>query len=565
MKKLIALLLALVMVLGMFAACTPSDGGASSESTPNTPPETPAVESESPLVIQWDQATGTDRFEPPYKDNSLSYHTHFLWSSLCNIDQSKEKDDPSRVVYDLAEKFEWSADDLSVTITIRDDAKWHDGEAVTTEDLAFTIWANVVDPISTAKGGWDKVVGYEALSNGEATELEGVKVVDDHTITITRTEPLAEWMPNFQVLPAHCFEGVAAEDLSTHAYWDNPIGSGPYKITSVNCPDGFTMTRNDDYYGKKPGIKNVTAISIEAAGSDAAVAAVIAGDVDITTRTVTSAGPIASNICKQNADCVSKAMYSNNIRSFVFNMGQRTDGKNKDVLVNSAEARLAISLLIDEDTIAQYVAADACKVMGNPNNANTTHELDDANKSLDVDKAKSLLDAAGWDYNTEIDMLDYYGDTVVAGVFEIIKADFAKAGVKMNHVNVAGMANLGDVLYTDRNWDLMFYQAGNSDENPGAALGMLKAESWTFMYPNTAIVEKYLGLQSAIDTNVYGTQAYTDAVHAIQKANYEDTLIIPVYVNSTVIVYNAAHIYVPDTAFDFYDNVLDLDQWIMLK
>lgn len=566
MKKLIALLLALVMVLGMFAACAPAEEEpAGSSSAENTPPATSEQESETPLVIQWDQATGTDRFEPPYKDNSLSYHTIFLWSKLYDTDQSKEKDDDSRIVWDLATKMEWSADDLSVTITIRDDAKWHDGEAVTAEDLAFTIWANVVDPISTSKGGWDKVVGYEALSNGEATELEGVKVVDDYTLTITRTEPMAEWMPNFQVLPAHCFEGVAAEDLSTSAYWDNPIGSGPYKIATVNCPDGFTMTRNDDYYGKRAGIKNVTAVSIEAAGSDAAVAAVISGDVDITTRTVTSAGPIASNIVKQNPDCVSKAMYSNNIRSFVFNMGQRTDGNNKDVLVNSADARLAISLLIDEDTIAQYVAADACKVMGNPNNANTTHELDDANKSLDVDKAKSLLDAAGWDYDTEIDILDYYGDTVVAGVMEIIKADFAKAGVKMNHVVVAGMANLGDILYTDRNWDLMFYQAGNSDENPAAALGMLKGESWTFMYPNTAIVDKYMALQSAVDTNVYGTQAHTDAVHAIQKANYEDTLIIPVYVNSTVIVYNAAHIYVPDTAFDYYDNVLDLDQWVMLK
>ena len=96
MKKLIALLLALVMVLGMFAACTGGNPNASSDSVPNTPPSTGEKESETPLVIQWDQSTGTDQFEPPYKDNSLSYHTLFLWSKLYRTDGSKDKTDDSR-------------------------------------------------------------------------------------------------------------------------------------------------------------------------------------------------------------------------------------------------------------------------------------------------------------------------------------------------------------------------------------------------------------------------------------------------------------------------------------
>lgn len=563
MKKLIALLLALVMVLGMFAACTPSDGGASSESTPNTPPETPAVESESPLVIQWDQATGTDQFEPPYKDNSLSYHTLFLWQKLYTSDLSKAKDDPAYYNWQLAKSIEMDEAGLVCTITLRDDAKWDDGEPVTGEDLAFTIMAQICDPISTSIAGWNKVKGYEELTTGVATELSGMKV-DGNVVTIELIEANVNWRPNPDVLPAHCFEGVAWADLSSADYWKNPVGCGPYKVTEVNFPDSFKMTRSETYYGKPAGIKNVTAISIEAAGSDAAVAAVIAGDVDITTRTVTSEGPIASSITKQNSDCVSKAMYSDNIRSFAFNMGQRTDGKDKEILVNDVNARQAISLLIDEATIAAYCATDACIVMGNPNNQYTDHSLDASHKSLDVDKAKELLDAAGWDYDTEIDILEYYGNTVVKDTMDMIKTDAAKAGVKINHITVDS-ANAGTALYTDRNYDLMYYQAGNNSDNPAAALSNLNNAAWTFMYPCTWVPEKYATLISNYSTAELGSAAYKEAIAAIQKANYEDCLIIPVYVNSTVIVYNTKNIYVPDTAFDYYDNTLDLDQWIMLK
>lgn len=563
MKKLIALLLALVMVLGMFAACTGGNPNASSDSVPNTPPSTGEKESETPLVIQWDQSTGTDQFEPPYKDNSLSYHTLFLWSKLYRTDGSKDKTDDSRFEWLLASNVEMDEAGLICTITVRDGAVWDDGKPVTADDVAFTIMAQICDPISTSMGGWKKVKGYEELAAGKATELSGMKV-EGNTVTLELIEPNVNWMPNFEVLPAHCFEGVAWTDLSTADYWKKPVGCGPYKVTETKFPDSFKMTRSETYFGKPAGIKNVTAISYEAAGSDAAVAAVIAGDVDITTRTVTSEGPIAASIVKQNSDCVSKAMYSNNIRSFAFNMGQRTDGKNKDILVNDANARKAISLLIDEETIAAYCATDSCVVFGNPNNKYTSHELDADHKSLDVAKAKELLDAAGWDYNTEIDILEYYGNTVVKDVMDIIKTDAAKAGVKINHITVAS-ANAGVALYTDRNYDLMFYQAGASDENPAAGLQNLNLEAWTFMYPCSWVHEKYADLINAVNTAEVGTAAHKDAIAAIQKANYEDCLIIPVYINSTVIVYNAKHIYVPDTAFDYYDDVLDLDQWIMLK
>ena len=54
------------------------------------------------------------------------------------------------------------------------------------------------------------------------------------------------------------------------------------------------------------------------------------------------------------------------------------------------------------------------------------------------------------------------------------------------------------------------------------------------------------------------------ACQALQKANYENMIIMPLYVNSFIAVHNSAKIYVPDTAFDYYDSCYDFHLWQML-
>ena len=321
-------------------------------------------------------------------------------------------------------------------------------------------------------------------------------------------------------------------------------------MAETSFPDYIKLTRNENYYGLAAGIKNITCVSYETAGNDAAVAAMINGSADITTRTVTTSGIIANAIADANADCKIVTMHSDLVRGFVFNMGNRSDGNNKDVLVNDANARLAISLLIDEDTIADYLASEACKTYGNPNNPYTPHDYDNDNKSLDLEKAKSLLDAAGWNYEASLDVL------------EIIKADAAKIGVKMK-VNVI-TENAGVAIYTDKNFDMMFFQGNGKALDPGEGLSNLTKESWTFTYPTSWIPEKYGPLQDAKNAAVPGTEEFITALHAMIAANQEDMLFIPVYVNATVITYNTAHVYIPETAFDYYDDVLDLHEWKML-
>ena len=573
MKKLIALLLALVMVIGLVACgakqaeapeanADPAATDAAPAATDAAPVADPNAESETPMVIQWDQTNTTDLLEPPYMDGTLSYHTYFLWSRLWLFDNSKLTSDPDYCVWQIGTSWEENADYTEFKMTVRDDAVWSDGVAVTADDVAFTIMAEILDPVSVNASNYKLVEGYEALVNGEADTLAGM-IVEGNTITFKLTDTKANFRPNPFVLPAHCFEGVAWNDLSNADYWKNPVTCGPYKVSETSFPDYFKMTRYEDYFGEPAGIKNVTAVSYETSGVDAAVASMIAGTSDITSRTVTSSGPIANEIVAANPDVVLKSMYADNLRCLTFNMGHRTDGKDKAVLVNDANARLAISLLIDEETIGAYVAGEPCKTYGNPLNPNVPDTWDNE-KALDLERAKQLLDEAGWNYDDTLDIITYYTDQVSYDVLEIIKADAAKIGVKVNIIVAA--ENPGVALYEERNFDMMFFLGGGNKLNPATGLlTTLATDSENFLYMTSWIPEKYAPLKAAVDAEVEGTPEHLAAVHAAIAANQEDVLVIPIYIQSTVMTYNAAHIEVPETAFDYFDNVFDLHEWKMLQ
>ena len=578
MKKLIALLLAVVMVVALVACqntdpveTTPNQGG--NETTPNqggneskpaddtTPVET---ESETPLVIQWDEQNGTHQFGQPYIDSSLSYHSVFIWSWLYSTDNSKQGGESGKdnVVWDLMTDWTQPEDLSSTTITLREGVKWSDGEDLTAEDILWTVHAMILDPTSKSASSFNNIVGYEALVNGEADTLSGM-TAEGNTVTFQLVEPRV-WYPNFAVLPAHCFEGVEWANIVDAPYWKAPVGSGPYKFVDAQFPDYAKLTRNEYYWGEPAGIKNVTCLSFEAASTDAAIASMISGDSHITTRTVTTSGVIANQIKAANPAVGINSMYSNNIRALAFNMGKRTDGKCLDLLVNNADVRFAISLIVDEVTIGEYVAGNPCILASNPDNQYTNHDYDAAHVAQDLDKAKEILDAAGWNYDDVIEICCYYTDQVSLDVLEIIKADGAKIGVQFE-IDVV-TENAGDYLYTTRNYDIVFYQGGGSDTNPFIGYAVLNpAGSWTMVHPCDWLDEKYGALIDEVNKYQTETPEFIAAMHAISKANYDDTIIIPLYVNSTVMCYNSDVLYIPETAFDYYDNVLDLHLWKMLK
>jgi peptide/nickel transport system substrate-binding protein len=123
---------------------------------------------------------------------------------------------------DLAESWTVDATGATWTFQLRDDARWHDGEPVTADDVEFTIHT-LQDPAYTgpAAGSWN-----------DAT----VKVVGRLTVSITLANPLGGFLQaaTQPIAPAHLLADVPVEALADDGFGKHPVGTGAFALISLD-------------------------------------------------------------------------------------------------------------------------------------------------------------------------------------------------------------------------------------------------------------------------------------------------------------------------------------------
>ncbi len=269
---------------------------------------------------------------------------------------------------DLATDYSLSEDGLIWTFTLREDAYFTDGEKVTAGDVAFAL--------QKAK---------DAKSAVDLTYVERISAPDDTTVIIELSKPtsiLLNTLASVGIVPEHAYD---------ENYGRNPIGSGPYKFVEWTSQEQILLTANEDYYGKKPAIKNVTVVFMS---EDAALAAVQAGKVDVAYSSATLGNTQVSGYQVE-------ALTSADNRGFTLPMEPAT-GKTtetgapigNDVTCN-LEIRQAIAYAIDRQQIADTVLNGFGRPAYSENDGmpwnNPAVEIE-----TDAEYAKKLLADAGW-------------------------------------------------------------------------------------------------------------------------------------------------------------------------
>jgi peptide/nickel transport system substrate-binding protein len=133
----------------------------------------------------------------------------------------------------------WTMDgDTGVTMKLRRDVKWHDGQPVTAEDVKFT-FDLAKNPKATSG-----LVGSVYL-----TQVKSATVVDPHTIRFTFTAPHAQALEDFwwSPIPKHILGNVAPEALTQHPFNQKPVGSGPFKFGDFRPNQSLMMEANPDF------------------------------------------------------------------------------------------------------------------------------------------------------------------------------------------------------------------------------------------------------------------------------------------------------------------------------
>ncbi len=190
-------------------------------------------------------------------------------------------DEKLNYVGDLAEKWDISEDGTVYTFHLRDGVKWHDGEALNADDVIFTLTA-LASPTYTggSEGRVMTIAGAAEYQKGEADSVSGLKKIDDLTVEITLVSHDASFLSNMytSILPEHILKDVDPADWGTDDFNRNPVGSGKYKFVEWKPGQYITLERNEDYYGTKPSIKNVT---VQFGADTTLVAALMNGEIDV--------------------------------------------------------------------------------------------------------------------------------------------------------------------------------------------------------------------------------------------------------------------------------------------
>ena len=144
------------------------------------------------------------------------------------------------IVGDLAESWVVSRDGLTITFTLRPNARWHDGQPVTADDVRFT-YDKLVDPnVHTPYSS-----SYELV--------QSIEVLDPRTVRVTYKEPFApaleSWMMG--IIPKHLLE---REDLNTTRFLRQPVGHGPYRFVRWKTGELIELAANPDYFEHRPYI-----------------------------------------------------------------------------------------------------------------------------------------------------------------------------------------------------------------------------------------------------------------------------------------------------------------------
>ncbi len=288
---------------------------------------------------------------------------------------------------DLAADYSLSADGLTWTFTIRDDAFFTDGEKVTAADVAFTL-----ETAKTAQGSVD------------LTYMESAVPLDDATLVVTLTQPASIFLNTLASV------GIVPEHVYDENYGLSPIGSGPYKFVEWKPQEQILFTANEDYYGGTPAIRNVTVVFMS---EDAALAAVQAGQVDVAYSSATLG---KTSVPGYHVESIPSADNRGFTLPVVPNTGETTANGapiGNNVTCN-LEIRQAIACAIDRQQVADVVLNGFGRPAYSENDGMPWNNPEVVLET-DMAYAKKLLADAGWQ--------DTDGDGIVEK--EGLKAEFS--------------------------------------------------------------------------------------------------------------------------------------------
>lgn len=274
----------------------------------------------------------------------------------------------------LAETVEASEDGLTYTVELRPGVTWQDGEALTAQDVAFSVDYYK----STAPGRFQT----------DLRSVESATAQGDTTVTFALSAPDPSFelrtLADVPILPEHIWSGIEAPENEPFSERTN-IGSGPYRLVDAQPGTSYRFEANPDYFRGAPKVDELVAIQF--ADDAGAIAALRAGEVDTLMRTI-SPEQIQALRGQGGLEVIEGPEYSTTLLAF----------NTQQAPFDDIEFRQAVASAVDVQSLVENVYLGAAT----PGNRGWVHPDSpfynpDVRSEFDPDAAMAQLDEAGYE------------------------------------------------------------------------------------------------------------------------------------------------------------------------
>ena len=473
-NRILSLLLAGVMALGL-TACGASNAGAAADETGSAAVSTESASSDTAAsgekIINVGVTNTIGSLNPLLLNGGEinKYATGLMFLPLMELDADLNFEGM------LADSIT-TEDNKNFIVHIDDAATWSDGTPVTADDVVYTA-LRLASPVigNTAMMYYVfEGVGDDGFVEEGAESIDGIQKVDDKTVQFTTKEemPITTFENSYAryllTLPKHVIEQYSEEELSTADWFNHPdVVSGPFIVTDFDVDHYISYEANKDYWKGAPKIDK---LNIKIVDGSQLYAGLQSGEIDITQQTM-------SDIPQEDYESV-EALDNVDVvyGSPVTNQSVFIQTKN----VPDVKVRQAMLYAIDRQQILEELLNGHGEIVdGFLSSASPFYDDSLTPVSYDPEKAKALLEEAGWDGSQTIRFYVNSGDSTFVNAASIIAAEWAAVGIKAE-IQTVDFATLMSVAGTE-DYDVLAvqYTYAPVDPYPDVAWLLGGEGSWT--------------------------------------------------------------------------------------
>jgi peptide/nickel transport system substrate-binding protein len=387
-----------------------------------------------------------------------------------------------------AEAYRIEQNGLIYVFTLRRGLKFHDGTAVSPEDVEFTL--------------------NEAIRAGFSgfTQIERVDLTPAGEIRITLKAPDPEFLPYLTI-------GVVPKNNADRE--KNPIGTGPFSIQNYTAQRSLTLVKNPNYW--KPGTPSLDRVTIVfLADSNALLLALLGGNID---GAATLTGPVVDQLDPNRFDIVPGP--SNSVQLLALNNGVKP--------LDDLRVRQAINYAVDVPEIIETAFYGRGEPSGSPLIPGLSYYYESSLANpypADPARARQLLAAAGYERGFSLEITVPSNYTMHVDTAQVVINQLKQIGINGTIKLVDWATWLSDV-YRGRQYEATIVSLDGSNTSPRSFLSRYLSGTGS----------NFLNFKSAAYDRVY-QEAQTEPGDAKRAALYKEA--------QRIISENAAAVYIQD-------------------